>query len=164
MQVNRVWFNLLGRGLVDPVDDFRASNPPSHPELLDALAADFTRSGFDLRHLIRTIMASRTYQLAAEPNDTNAGDDTNFSHAIVRRLSAEQLLDSMSAALAAPLHFEEFPEATRLTRSPRSANITSRSRAISTASPCDFGRAAAAHRQRPRTHQMRRPSRKPSSS
>ena len=77
MQVNRVWFHLFGRGLVDPVDDFRASNPPSHPALLDALAKDFVQHGYDLRHLIRTIMASRTYQLASEPNATNAEDETN---------------------------------------------------------------------------------------
>ena len=93
MQVNRVWFNLLGRGLVDPVDDFRASNPPAHPELLDALAKDFQQHGYDLRWLIRTITASRTYQLSAVPNSTNAEDDANNSHAIVRRLSAEQMLD-----------------------------------------------------------------------
>ncbi len=114
MQVNRVWFHLLGRGLVDPVDDFRASNPPSHPELLDALARDFAAHGYDLRQLIRTIMASRTYQLAAEPNGTNATDETNNSHAIVRRLTAEQLLDSVSKALAAPLPLEGAPAGTRL--------------------------------------------------
>ena len=118
MQVNRIWFNLLGRGLVDPVDDFRASNPPSHPELLEALAADFARSGYDLRQAIRTIMRSRTYQLASEPNDTNAADQTNHSRAIVRRLGAEQLLDSISKALGAPLRINDFPEATRLAQVP----------------------------------------------
>ena len=114
MQVNRVWFHLLGRGLVDPVDDFRASNPPSQPELLDALAEDFAAHGYDLRQLIRTIMASRTYQLAAEPNATNADDETNFSRGIVRRLTAEQLLDSISAVLATPLPIEDQPAGTRL--------------------------------------------------
>ena len=114
MQVNRVWFHLLGRGLVDPVDDFRASNPPSHPELLDALARDFAENRYDLRRLIRTIMASRTYQLAAEPNSTNADDETNNSHALVRRLSAEQMLDSISAVLATPLPLEGAPTGTRL--------------------------------------------------
>ena len=118
MQVNRVWFHLMGRGLVDPVDDFRASNPPSHPELLDALARDFVEHRYDLRHLIRTIMASRTYQLAAEPNSTNAADETNFSRATVRRLTAEQLLDSMSKVLSAPLTFKDFPEAQRLAQVP----------------------------------------------
>ena len=114
MQVNRVWFHLLGRGLVDPVDDFRASNPPSHPELLDALAKDFAEHGYDLRRLIRTITASRTYQLAAEPDGTNADDETNNSHAIVSRLTAEQMLDSLSKVLATPLPLEDAPAGTRL--------------------------------------------------
>ncbi len=116
MQVNRVWFHLLGRGLVDPVDDFRASNPPSHPELLDALAKDFAANGYDLRRLIRTIISSRTYQLAAAPNTTNADDELNLSHAMVRRLTAEQLLDSISKVLAAPLALEDAPAGTRLTQ------------------------------------------------
>ncbi len=114
MQVNRIWFHLLGRGLVDPVDDFRASNPASHPELLDALAKDFVASGYDLRHCIRTITASRTYQLAAQPNATNADDETNFSRGIVRRLTAEQTLDSISAVLATPLPLDDVPAGTRL--------------------------------------------------
>ena len=114
MQVNRVWFHLLGRGLVDPVDDFRASNPPSHPELLDALARDFAEHGYDLRRLIRTITASRVYQLAAEPNATNAEDETNNSHALVSRLTAEQMLDSLSKVLATPLPLEGLPAGTRL--------------------------------------------------
>jgi mono/diheme cytochrome c family protein len=114
MQVNRVWFHLFGRGLVDPVDDFRASNPATHPELLDALAKDFAQTGYDLRRLIRTITASRTYQLSAEPNGTNADDETNHSRAIVRRLTAEQMLDSISAVLATPLPLEDAPAGTRL--------------------------------------------------
>jgi hypothetical protein len=118
MQVNRVWFHLLGRGLVDPVDDFRASNPPSHPALLDALARDFVKRGYDLRQLIRTIMASRTYQLASEPNATNTDDEANFARGIVRRLSAEQMLDSMSAVLDAPLTFEDHPSARRFAQVP----------------------------------------------
>ena len=117
-QANRIWFHLLGRGLVDPVDDFRASNPPSHPELLDALAADLAQHGFDLRHLIRTIMLSQTYQLASEPNGTNADDESNNSRGLVRRLGAEQILDSMSKALAAPLTIEGFPDAARLAQVP----------------------------------------------
>jgi hypothetical protein len=118
MQVNRVWFHLLGRGLVDPVDDFRASNPPSHPELLEALVKDFVDHHYDLRHLIRTIMNSRAYQLRAEPNDTNADDESNYSHAIVRRLTAEQLVDSMSKVLGAPLAIEGLPTGTRLAQAP----------------------------------------------
>jgi hypothetical protein len=109
MQVNRVWFNLLGRGLVDPVDDFRASNPPAHPELLEALSRDFVQHGYDLRWLIRTITASRVYQLSDIPNSTNADDLDNNSHTIVHRLTAEQLLDSLSAVLATPLPLENAP-------------------------------------------------------
>jgi len=114
MQVNRVWFHLFGRGLVDPVDDFRASNPPAHPELLDPLSKDFSQNGYDLRRLIRTITASRTYQLASEPNATNAEDEMNNSRAIVRRLTAEQMLDSLSAVLATPLPLEGVPAGTRV--------------------------------------------------
>jgi Protein of unknown function (DUF1549)/Protein of unknown function (DUF1553) len=95
VQANRIWFHLLGRGIVDPPDDFRATNPPSIPALLDALAEDFARSGYDLRHLIRTICASQTYQLDSTPNDTNAADVANFSHAAVRRLDAESLVDAV---------------------------------------------------------------------
>ena len=118
MQVNRVWFHLMGRGLVDPVDDFRASNPPSHPELLDALAKDFAGHAYDLRWLIRTIMGSRTYQLSSEPNATNGTDETNHSRGIVRRLGAEQLVDSIAKALGAVLDIEDYPSATRLSQVP----------------------------------------------
>lgn len=118
MQVNRVWYHLFGRGLVDPVDDFRASNPPSHPAVLDALTKDFVAHGYDLRQLIRTITSSRLYQLAAEPNATNGEDQTMFSHAIVKRLDAEQIVDSMSKALSAPLELKDFPAGTRLAQVP----------------------------------------------
>jgi hypothetical protein len=118
MQVNRVWYHLFGRGLVDPVDDFRASNPPSHPEVLDSLTKDFIKHGYDLRHLIKTITRSRLYQLAAQPNATNADDATMFSHALVKRLDAEQIIDSMSKALSAPLQLKGFPEGTRLAQLP----------------------------------------------
>ncbi len=108
-QVNRVWFHLMGRGLVDPIDDFRPTNPASHPELLDQLAKDFAAQKFDLRWLIRTVMSSRAYQLAAEPNDTNAGDEVNYSHVLPRRLTAEQMLDSQHEALAVPAKFTGYP-------------------------------------------------------
>ena len=98
-QVNRIWYHLMGRGLVEPIDDFRATNPAVNPELLDALSRDFVESGFDVRHLVRVIMNSRTYQLSAEPNDTNRDDETNFSRAIVKRLPAEELLDALTAVL-----------------------------------------------------------------
>jgi len=118
MQVNRVWFHLFGRGLVDPVDDFRASSPAAHPELLEALSETFVESGYDLRHLVRRIMRSRVYQLSSEPNETNADDAQFFSRASVRRLSAEQVVDSLSKALAVPLKLDGFPEGTRLVQVP----------------------------------------------
>jgi hypothetical protein len=115
-QVNRIWAHLMGRGIVDPLDDFRASNPPTHPELLDALVKDFTSHGYDLRHLIRTIMASHTYQLASEGGDP--ADEINYSHTVIRRLGAEQILDSMSSALGAPLRFADWPAAKGLAEVP----------------------------------------------
>ena len=108
-QVNRVWYQLMGRGLVDPIDDFRPTNPASHPELMDQLAADFAAHRFDLRYLIRLIMNSRAYQLAAEPNDTNAADELNYSHVLPRRLTAEQLLDAQHQVLAVPAKFTGYP-------------------------------------------------------
>jgi hypothetical protein len=87
--VNRVWENFLGRGLVHPVDDLRATNPPSNSELLDAVTEDFVRNGFDIKRLIRTIMNSATYQLSSRTNEANAKDDRYYSHYIVRRLPAE---------------------------------------------------------------------------
>jgi hypothetical protein len=112
-QVNFVWFHLLGRGLVEPIDDFRITNPPSNPALLDALAADFAEGGFDLRSLVRTIMTSRTYQLSSEPNGTNADDETNFSRAIVRRLQAEKLLDAQCQVLDVAADINGYPAGTR---------------------------------------------------
>ena len=112
-QANRVWQQLFGRGIVDPIDDFRSTNPPANAPLLEALAADFVASGFDLKHLVRTIMNSRTYQLSAAPNATNEADEINFSHALIRRLSAEQLFDAMSQAIGATPHFEGFPAGMR---------------------------------------------------
>lgn len=112
-QVNFVWYHLLGRGLVEPIDDFRVTNPASNPPLLDALAADFANHGFNLRHLIRTVMNSRTYQLAAEPNETNAADESNFSRAVVRRLPAETLLDAQATVLDAFPDFNGYPQGTR---------------------------------------------------
>jgi hypothetical protein len=117
-QVNRIWFHLMGRGLVDPVDDFRLTNPASHPELLKALAHEFVQSGFDMRHIIRLITQSRTYQLDSDPNATNRDDERNFSHAIVRRLSAEQLFDSLHQSLGVRPRFKNFPNATRAAQLP----------------------------------------------
>lgn len=100
-QANRIWYHLMGRGLVDPVDDLRLTNPASHPRLLDELTRELIASGFDLRHLIRQVMLSRTYQLDSATNASNAGDEMNYSHNLPRRLSAEQLFDSIHLALGA---------------------------------------------------------------
>jgi hypothetical protein len=112
-QVNRIWYHLFGRGLVEPLDDFRASNPPSHPELLDELAADFVNHGYDLRQIIRVLMNSRTYQLSSETNPTNADDEANFARSYLRRLTAEQLLDAQSRVLGVPLDLAGYPAGTR---------------------------------------------------
>ena len=93
--VNRVWASFFGSGIVDPVDDFRASNPPSNEPLLDWLAKDFIAHKFDLKHLMRTIMESQVYQLGSLPNDTNKSDLKNYSRSYRRRLPAEVLLDAV---------------------------------------------------------------------
>jgi hypothetical protein len=103
----------MGRGLVEPIDDFRVTNPPANPVLLDALAADYAGSGFDLKRLVRTIASSRVYQLSSEPNDTNRDDDGNFARAIVRRLTAETLLDAQCTVLDTAAEFNGYPLGTR---------------------------------------------------
>ncbi len=100
--VNRMWSYFFGRGLVAPVDDFRSSNPPTHPELLAALARDFRDDGYDLKQLIRRIVMSRTYQLSSVPNGHNKDDRLNYSHALPRALDAEVLLDAISAVTGVP--------------------------------------------------------------
>jgi hypothetical protein len=95
---NRTWSYFFGVGIIDPVDDIRASNPPSNPQLLDALTADFVKSGFDAQHLIRTIVTSRAYQASVGSNPWNVDDKANFSHFVPRRLSAEQMMDAVASA------------------------------------------------------------------
>lgn len=102
---NRIWSWFFGRGIVDPVDDFRSTNPASHPELLARLAEDFRSHAHDIRHLIRTIVTSRTYQLSARTNETNAADRTNYSHAMLRALDGEVLLDAISDVTGVPETF-----------------------------------------------------------
>ena len=104
--VNRIWSYFLGKGIVHPVDDFRSSNPPSHPELLAALARDFREHGFDRKRLIRLIVRSRTYQLSSNPNGSNRDDAINYSHALARPLDAEVLLDAVSQVTGVE---EDFP-------------------------------------------------------
>jgi hypothetical protein len=117
-QANRIWFHLMGRGIVEPNDDFRATNPASHPALLDALAEDLVASGFDLGHLIRRIMGSRAYQLSSIPDDTNRDDLVNFSRVVPRRLTAEQILDCQSQVAGVPARFNGYPQGTRAAELP----------------------------------------------
>ena len=106
---NRVWSYFLGRGIIDPVDDIRASNPPINPALLDAVTQDFIEHGFDLQHLMRTIVNSRTYQTAFQANSWNEDDHVNFSHQTPRRLGAEQLADAIASATGSAFQFQEVP-------------------------------------------------------
>lgn len=103
--VNRIWGLFFARGIVEPVDDFRSTNPPTHPELLAALAADFRSHGYDLRHLMKTIASSRTYQLSHKPNPTNRDDVTNYSRSLARGLDAEVLLDAVADVTGIPETF-----------------------------------------------------------
>src|SRR5207247_9604142 len=103
--VNRVWADLMGRGIVDPVDDLRATNPPTNGALLDALAADFRRNGYDPKKLLRTIMASHAYGLSSLPKGRNAADLRYFSRHYRQRLRAEVLLDAVSDVTGAPESF-----------------------------------------------------------
>jgi Protein of unknown function (DUF1553)/Protein of unknown function (DUF1549) len=116
--VNRYWKHFFGRGLVDPEDDMRVTNPASNPELLDALANDFVEHGFDLKHLVRTICNSTTYQLAAEPNDWNQDDKQNFSRYYPKRLNAEVLLDAIDQVTGTQTTFAGVPVGTRAVQLP----------------------------------------------
>jgi hypothetical protein len=118
---NRVWSYFFGIGIIDPVDDIRASNPPSNPALLDALTKDFVDHKFHLRHLMRTIATSRTYQLAVASNGWNADDKVNFSHAAPRRLSAEQLVDAVAVATGYRPQIKGMPAGTRAVEAPDGA-------------------------------------------
>ena len=116
--VNRIWYHLLGRGIVEPVDDLRESNPPASAELLDALADDFTRHGYDVQRTIRLIVESRVYQTSSQPNRFNAEDSRYFSHATVRMLSAEQMLDSASRATGVTEKLFNLPAGSRAAQVP----------------------------------------------
>ena len=118
--VNRYWSYFFGRGIIDPVDDIRAGNPASNPELLDALTKDFVDSGYDLKKLIRTICNSATYQRSLEAGQWNEDDTINFSHALPRRLSAEQLYDAIIQATGAPRALPGVPAGFRASELPDS--------------------------------------------
>jgi len=115
---NRVWSYFFGKGIIDPVDDIRASNPPSNPALLEALTDEFVKGGFDLRKLMRAICQSRAYQLSIKPNKWNEDDKINFSHALPRRLSAEQLMDAVAQATGVRPQFTGMPTGMRAVEVP----------------------------------------------
>jgi hypothetical protein len=106
--VNRFWAYFFGRGIINPIDDLRPSNPPTHPELLETLAQDFKNSGYDLKHLIRTIVQSGTYQRSVEPTDTNLKDTVNYSRFHPRPLEAPVLLDAISKVTGTDEKFEMY--------------------------------------------------------
>lgn len=111
--VNRLWAYLTGIGLIDPIDDIRAGNPPSNPELLERMRSEFVESGFDTRQLIATVCKSRTYQLSFASNAWNADDSINYSHRVPKRLPAEVLYDAIHAATGANSQLPGVPAGTR---------------------------------------------------
>lgn len=114
--VNRIWSHYLGRGVVHPVDDMRATTPASVPGLLEALAKDFVEHKYDTKHLIRTILSSRTYQTSSEVNATNALDNQFFSHFYPRPMLGQVLLDNLNLATGSTERFGDFPTDTRATQ------------------------------------------------
>jgi hypothetical protein len=111
--VNRIWSYLLGVGLIEPVDDIRAGNPPSNPKLLDRLTQEFVASGFNVREVMRTICKSRTYQQSIKTNKWNADDEINYSHAVARRLPAEVLYDAIHRATGSVAKLPGLPPGSR---------------------------------------------------
>lgn len=116
--VNRIWGHLMGRGIVEPVDDFRDSNPPANAPLLDALAEDFAAHGFDWKNTMRTILNSRTYQLSSRKNAFNGQDVKYASHAATRLQTAEQLLDAICQVTGVPEKYAGLPPGFRATQLP----------------------------------------------
>jgi len=107
---NRYWAHFLGRGIIDPLDDMRVTNPPTNPELLDALAKDLVDNKYSLKHLIRTICKSRTYQLDSTPNEFNKHDKQNYARYYPRRMSAEVLFDAVNLVADSPVPFGGLPQ------------------------------------------------------
>ncbi|MCE9604834.1 MAG: DUF1549 domain-containing protein, partial [Planctomycetia bacterium] len=118
VEVNRIWGNLMGRGIIEPVDDFRESNPAAHPILLEALAKDFIAHKFDRKHVMRTILNSRLYQLSSRRNEFNKDDVKYFSHSRTRMLTAEQLLDAICQVTGVPEKFAGLPAGTTAVQLP----------------------------------------------
>jgi hypothetical protein len=118
---NRIWSYFFARGIIDPVDDLRSTNPPSNPALLDALTKDFVTRKFDARHLMRTIVTSQTYQRSSRANDSNAYDSMNYSRTIPRRLKAEVLVDCLVQATGVAESFPGAPGGFRAVQLPDSS-------------------------------------------
>ncbi len=116
--VNRLWAHFLGTGLVEPIDDLRASNPPSNPALWNALIKEFVSSKFDRKHIMRLILNSRTYQLSAATKPGNDKDTRCYSRYYVRRLPAEVLADALSSATGVPDSFPGYPVGLRAVQLP----------------------------------------------
>ncbi|MCA9176772.1 MAG: DUF1553 domain-containing protein [Planctomycetales bacterium] len=115
---NRVWTWLLGRGIIDEPDDFRSTNPASNPELLDFLADQFVKSGYDMKAMFRIVLNSRTYQLSAKPNQWNRHDQIHYSHARLKRLTAEQLATAITQVTGVDEKYPGLPLGTRATQLP----------------------------------------------
>ena len=118
--VNRIWGYMTGTGIIEPIDDIRAGNPPTNPELLNWLTDQFIESGFDVRHLVKIITKSRTYQLSVKTNKWNEDDTINYSHAKARRLPAEVLFDAIYRVTGTKSKFPGVPEGTRAAQLPDS--------------------------------------------
>jgi hypothetical protein len=116
--VNRIWSYLLGVGIIDPIDDIRAGNPPTNPELLDRLSAEFIAGGFNVQELFRTICKSRVYQHAIETNVWNEDDQINYSHALARRLPAETLYDAVHRVTGSVARLPGVPQGFRASQLP----------------------------------------------
>jgi len=116
--VNRIWFHLMGRGIVEPVDDFRDSNPACNDELLEGLTRDFVKNGYNFKRLVRQVIESRTYQASATTNPLNADDSLYFSHASTKLLPAEVLLDAISTVTGTITSFDGLPKGARATQIP----------------------------------------------
>ena len=116
--VNRLWSNYFGRGLIHPVDDMRETTPATIEGLLEALADEFVRSGFDTKHIIKLILHSRTYQLSSAPNETNELDDRFFSHFYPRPMLAQTLLDALNDVTGTQEKFGRYPVGMRAVQLP----------------------------------------------
>jgi len=116
VMANRIWSELMGRGLVEPVDDLRATNPATNEPLLEYLAEDFRSHGYDIKHLIRTIATSHTFGLQSQPHERNLSDNNNFSRYYRQRMRAEVMLDAINDVLETREEFDAMPGGSRATQ------------------------------------------------